>query len=151
MNGEQLREDKAVRRGLSFVGDLLRSSDMMPRGADFYLCGDPEEIRISHESLADMERVGYQDSGYGGRAEGKGLFEKAYRGFADEDRLGDLRFVVVAKTDEATGKRTPIAFFDYFRAGKHLFPESELVSTEFRQTRGISDAGIYIVSKLVRD
>lgn len=148
----QMAEDAAVERGLKFVKALMTASGKFPEDLDFHVCADPNEIGISHDSLADMERRGYQNSGYGDRAEGKGLFDDAFRGYRREEIVGDLRFVVVTRTEETSGQRVPIAFFDYFQVTRNLFPEAAAAADAFVAERGLtSEPARYIVSKLVAD
>ncbi|HEX7963033.1 MAG TPA: hypothetical protein VF466_00430 [Candidatus Saccharimonadales bacterium] len=145
-------EDAAVRERLDMVKAFVDASGKYPTGIDFFLCADPEEIGVSHDALARMERNGYENSGYGERAEGKQLFADAFRGFRPEDRLGDLRFVIVTHTDEASGVRTPVAFFDYFQVGHNLFPEVTEAAAGFVEANGLQpEPARYIVSKLVAD
>lgn len=148
----QVEEDQLVRDGLDRTMQFLGAFGKLPENVTFELCADPEDIGISHLDIAAMETRGYANSGYGQRAEGKELFENAFRGYDPEDREGDLRFVMVVETDPETQQRIPVAFFNYFKVRSHLFPECTEAADAFVATEGLDEEpGKYIVSKLVAD
>lgn len=145
----QASEDEVVSESLARTQQLLHARGVIADNTGFYLCSDPEEIGIDHASLIEMEAAGYFNSGYEQRAEGKRLFSEASRGYDAED-MGELRFSIVAQKDEDNTRLTPIAFFDYFRANKYFYPESEEAARSFIEGQNYSNQpSRYIFSKLV--
>lgn len=146
---QQRREDTAVRGDLEAMRAFL--GDHMPENTDFYLCGDPEEAGVSRDALIDLEGRGYQDSGYGERAEGKRLFDEAYRGY---EQHSGLRYVILGEKQQTEDgeKVKPLAFFNYFKVGEHHGPEWAEAAAEVEMRHGLEQTpDIYIFSKLVRD
>jgi hypothetical protein len=149
----QQSEDAAVSTALKDLVKSLQHTGSIFDTVDILLCGDPADLGVLHEELVAMEKGGYEKSGYGRRAEGADLFEKASRGY-EYKQHGPLRFVVIVQKNNSGQK--PIAFFNYFRVEQHLGPhvdkdldhEYEDAAQELESELGTQPA-ICIVSKLV--
>lgn len=145
---EQAREDKLAQEGLSQARQMLASHGRIPENVDFYFCSEPETVGVSRDQLAEMEMKGYDNSGYGHRAEGKQLFEHALRGYNNQQ---SLRFVIVGERGEDHTLK-PLAFFDYFKADRHISEDYAQAALAFQYEHNIQgQPDIYIISKLVAD